>query len=289
MLLRAFSAVLLVMPLVCFGGTKEDLQVIMRDISLLSMDLKALQGTVTELKTLMQRNLDETTRANTTAAVIDATLKERLKEIERTAAAPAAGLTSKMDQMSTDFQGLKESVADLTARMGKLQQQILDLSNTIKVMQAPPPPPGSGLTGSGSQMPAETLYNNAMRDKSGGRADLALQGFEEYLKLYGNTEMAPNAQFYIGEIHYSQADFDSALRNFDAVLEKYEENNKTPDALFMKGQTLVKMGRRTDGAKEFRTLLQQYPDTDVAGKAKTQLKSMGLSTAAPKAATKRKR
>ncbi len=125
MLFRALPAVVLLAPLACFGGTKEDIQALQRDVAMLSMDMKSLQQTVTELKTLIQRNLDETTRANTTAAVIDATLKERLKEIERTAAAPAAGLTSKMEQMSTDFQGLKESVADLTARMGKLQQQIL--------------------------------------------------------------------------------------------------------------------------------------------------------------------
>ena len=46
-----------------------------------------------------------------------------------------------------------------------------------------------------------------MRDRSGGNLDLALQGFQEYLRYYGNTDLAPNAQFYIGQIHYDKNEF----------------------------------------------------------------------------------
>ena len=98
--------------------------------------------------------------------------------------------------------------------------------------------------------------------------ELAVQGFTDYLKYYGNTELAPNAQYYIADIHYSQGDLETALKEFDTVLEKYEDNNKTADALYMKGMTLVKNGRRrTDGATEFKELIKRFPNNDLAKKA----------------------
>jgi tol-pal system protein YbgF len=244
-------------------------------------DLRNLQQTVAEMKLLLQQSVDATHKVNTAVAVLDSGVRDRLREQEKIVAVPVANMGAKVDQMASEFQGLKESVTDVTARMGKLQQQIVDLGNVIKVMQSPPPPPGSP-TGGAPQIPAETLYTNAMRDKSSGRMELASQQFQEYLKFYGDTELAPNAQFYLGEILYTQADFDSALREFDLVLEKYPENAKTADAWYMKGQTLVKMGRRTDGAKEYRELIARYPNSDVAGKARSALRAMGLSTTAPK-------
>ena len=128
-----------------------------------------------------------------------------------------------------------------------------------------------------------------MRDRSGGKDDLALQEFSDYLKYYGNTQFAPNAQFYIAELHLKQNDLDDALQEFDMVLEKYPDNNKTPDALYMKGATLVKMGKRTQGKQEFCELAKRFPSSDLAGRARTQVKNLGLTCgpAAPARARKR--
>jgi tol-pal system protein YbgF len=112
---------------------------------------------------------------------------------------------------------------------------------------------------------------------SGGKLDLALQEFSDYLKWYGSTDLAPNAQFYIASIHSSQGDYEQAVAEFDKVLEKYPDNNKTPDALYNKGLALTKMGRRTDGAQEYLELIQRFPSNDLAKRACDQRKSMGLS------------
>jgi tol-pal system protein YbgF len=152
------------------------------------------------------------------------------------------------------------------------------------VLQAPPPPPPAQTAVGGTAAPAETptisatdLYANAMRDRSGGKLDLALQEFSDYLKWYGNTELAPNAQFYIATIHSSQGDYDNAVQEFDMVLEKYPDNNKTSDALYNKGLVLTKMGRRTDGAQEYRELIKRFPTNELSKRACEQLKGMGLS------------
>jgi len=44
------------------------------------------------------------------------------------------------------------------------------------------------------------------------------------------AELAPKAQYYLGEIDYNRGDYTSAVKNFDMVLEHYPENPKTADA-----------------------------------------------------------
>jgi tol-pal system protein YbgF len=130
-------------------------------------------------------------------------------------------------------------------------------------------------------MSAEQSYSNAVRDYKGGQYDLALQEFQDYLQYFPTTQFAPNAQFYVGDILYRQANYDKAVAAFDAVNEKYQDNLKSADAHYMKGLALVKLGRRDAAAKEFREVIARSSDTEMVARAKKQLHDMGLSTGAP--------
>ena len=105
---------------------------------------------------------------------------------------------------------------------------------------------------------------------------MALQEFGDYLKYYPRMPYAPNAQYQIGDIYFNAGNYDAALKAFDLVLEKFPENNKTPDALYMKGLTLVRMRHPTAGSKEFQEVLKRYPRSEIAAKAREQLRMMGL-------------
>jgi tol-pal system protein YbgF len=129
------------------------------------------------------------------------------------------------------------------------------------------------------------MYDAALGDYRSGKYDLAVQEFSDYLKYYGNTDYAPNAQFYIAMIHFVQGTFETAVKEFDMVLEKYPDNNKTADALLFKGRALVKMpGHKTDGANEFLEVIQRFPKSDQAVQACTERKTLGLGCPAPGAA-----
>ena len=92
--------------------------------------------------------------------------------------------------------------------------RLVDLNNTVRTIQAPPPPPGATTGASIPAIPAATLYDNAVRDKISGRPEMALKGFIDYVQTYGDTDRAPDAQFNIGQIHYEQSDFESAAKDF---------------------------------------------------------------------------
>jgi tol-pal system protein YbgF len=294
---RLACLLLVASPFLAFGQKREfvDLQ---RDVAALQDQVRTLQRTVDErmaaLTVLLQQTLEAANRTKENVAVLDSGVRERLKEQEKNFVQPVAGIGAKVDQMSSEFSFLRESLADVSGRMGKLEQRLVDVGNSVKVMQSPAPAPPSGPgtsgTAAGGPPPSATdLYAGAMRDKDSGNYDLALQEFNDYLRYFGNTETAPNAQFYIGEILYNKKDYENALKAFDAVLERFPENNKTLDSLYMKGQTLVKVDQRNEGVKAFREVVKRSPRSPLGQKATAQLKSMGLSASGPAPARRSRR
>lgn len=267
---------------------KKEIVEVQRDIALLQDNIRTLQNSLNEklaeLKVLVQQALDASNKTQTGVTALESGLRDRLREQEKTVAGPVATVNTKLDQMASEFQGLKESVNDMNARLNKLQAQVVDLGNQIKVMANPPAPPApAAAPGLPPGMTATGLYENARRDQLAGNLDLALQEYNDYLKYYGNTELAPNAQYQIGEILYTKGDLDAALEAFDLVIEKYPDNNKTLDARYMKGMTLIKMKQPTNAAQEFRALIKASPNSDQATKAKARLRELGLpyTTGAP--------
>jgi len=268
-------------------GANRDMVQLQRDVAQVQDQVRTLQRSlddkVAALQVLAQQTLDTVNKQGTSVAVMESGLRDRFAEQSKSIAGPVVNASGKIDQMASEFSALKESVGDLAGTMAKLQQQIVDLGNMIKVMQAPPaPPPSVGGASAVSATPpagmsSRQLYDNAMRDRSGGNLDLALQGYGDYLKYYGTTDLAPNAQFYIGQVYYDRNEFPNALQAFDLVLEKYPENNKTADAMYMKGMTLLKSGQRTEAGKEFLNVIQRHPSSEVAPKAVAQRRALGLS------------
>jgi len=297
------AAMLTLSPAPSSGASKEILE-LQRDVATLQDMVKAIQRSQDErfaaLQVLVQQSLNAANDASKSVAVIQSGFQQNLREQETKVVAPVVGLGTRMDQVATDLRTVSQAVADLTGLISKLQSQLTDLNNAVKVIQQPPaaPPPSTAGTGTPGTTPgaapdippisSQALYDNATRDRMGGKLDLALQEYAGYLKWYGNTDLAPNAQYYIASIHSSLGDYDNAVREYDIVLEKYPDNRKTPDAMYGKGQALIKMGRRTDGAREFQELIKRFPKEDLSPKACDQLKGMGLSCG-PRAAAPPKR
>jgi len=290
---RLILAACFAFPIICSAASKEIVE-LQRDVAQLQDQVRALQSSFdTKMGTMaaqVQQLTDSATRANNALATLQGAIQEQLRAQGKEVIAPVANVGTKIDEMATAFQQVQNAMADVTARLGKLEQQVTDLSNAVRTINSPAPPPGSsgpGTSGPGpsaSSVPpisGDLLYQNANRDRLGGKNDLALQEYQQFVKYYGDSPLAPAAQFWVGDLYFAQGDYENALNAFDEVLVRWPANNKTPDAFLMKGKTLVKLDKRNAGAAEFRELIKRYPSSDAAAKARAQLKQMGLSASSP--------
>jgi TolA-binding protein len=298
MSLSRLTILLLALSPLAFGASKEIME-LQRDVAMLQDQVRNLQSTldqkVAAIQTLTQQTLDSANRTNTAVAVMENRFEETMKKQELSLNAPVANVGQKLDQMSEDFRAVRESVLDMNTRMSKLDAKMADLQNLINATRSAPaaPPPALGTapgdpnasqspSGPPAGMQAETTYTNAFRDYQAGKSDIAIQEFTDYLKYFGNTNFAPDAQYYLADIYYRNKDYNNAMQNFDAVLEKYSENRRTPDAHYFKGMCLMGLGRNDAAAREFRDVYSRYVDLDpdIAAKAKARLREMGLTVGA---------
>lgn len=282
-----------------FGASKEMME-LQRDVALLQDQVRTLQSSldqkVAAIQALTQQTLDSVNRTNTAVSIMQNSFNDNIKQLQLSLIGPVANVGQKVDHMSDDFRAVRESVLDMNTHMSKLDAKIVDLENLLNTVRSPaaPPPATTGTVPAGDTdssigppgatcaPQAGTLYTNAYTDKMGGKYVIALGEFSDYLKCYSNTDLAPTAQYYIGEIYYRQQDYSNALKAFDVLLVKFADNPKTPDARYTKAMCLMNLGRNDSAAGEFRDVYARYINDhpDIAAKAKAQLSEMGLSVTA---------
>lgn len=278
-----------VLALTCSGfsfAANKDMIELQRDVALLQDKVDAMQRDMDtklgELSAMVQGMAQSTAQSNTQLQqALDNGIGKQLQ--------PVAGLATQVNSVGDDVRALKDALADLNARLERMDAKITDLKNQMQIMQNPPPAPGStgppGATGAPGQAPSgppagmslEKTYTDARRDLQTGNVDLAAQEFQEILQYYPQSELAANAQFYLGQIAYNKGDYAGAEQSFDAVLERYPENPKTADAHLMKAMALQKSGQRTRAIQEFRSLIQKFPRTDDARQAQVHLRELGAT------------
>jgi len=273
--LRLIVPIILLLAPGLASAQKKQIQELQRDMALLQDQLRATNEKLTALTMLVEQVLDRVNNTNTAMAVLEKSVKDSFREQEKHMAAPVAALGSRVESMAGEFRSVRESVADLSLRIGRMQAQLEDLKTSVQALSAPPPPPSpTAAAPAAVGVSAEALFNNARRDQSGGQLDLALAQYEDFLKSFPNSDLAPVAQYNIGEIYYNKRDYEQARKAFDLVLEKYPENLKTADAMYMKAMSLARAGNRAGAVEELRALLKKYPTGEIAEKAQSQLKQL---------------
>lgn len=260
-----------------------------RDVTSLLQGQKDLATQTTQDHTIMKTLVDQSNESVTKLASTMGSLQKSVQDVQ-------ANSGARLDTMSTQVQGLSDNLEEIKSRLGKLNQQLVDLQNSVQALDAkistaaPAPstatvnptgasaaPAGSSGVPSGPAPSADNLYSNGLRDITSGKYDLARSEFQDYLKHYGDTDLASNAQFYLGEIAYSQKQYDQAVTEYDKVLNNYPKSFKLAPARFKKGIALIELGQKTSGVRELREVVKRFPGTEEDRRARAKLKELGVA------------
>lgn len=261
----------------------------------------AIDANNASMRTLVQQSLDS---VNGLSAQMG-TLQKNVQEA-------TANSSSKIDAMTTQTQGLSDNLQDVQARVGKIATQLNDIQSTLQSIDgrlaggAAPAPGGAAAPGGATSAPgaapagsaappsgaggnslapmpgisSDTLYQNALRDFTTGNYDLSRQEFSDYVKQFPSTDLASNAQFYLGEIAYQQGEFKDAIAQYNLVLENYPQSYKQGASLLKKGFAELALGAKASGIRDLREVARRFPGTDDARRAQAKLKELGVSTTA---------
>lgn len=263
-----------------------------RDVTSLLQGQKDLATQITQdntvMKTLIQQSGDNVTKLNTTMSG----LQKSVQDVQANGGA-------RLDTMSTQVQGLSDNLEEIKSRLGKLNQQLVDLQNTVQSLDAKisngAAPVGTVPAAGGSPTPtgaaststpaiaapsADTLYSNGYRDLNTGKYDLARSEFQDYLKYFGTTDLASNAQFYVGESYFMQKNYQQAVAEYDKLLANYPKSFKLAPGRLRKGLALIELGQKTAGVRELREVVKRFPGSEEDRRARARLKELGVGVTA---------
>jgi tol-pal system protein YbgF len=178
-----------------------------------------------------------------------------------------AYLSSRLDDYQAQGQMLSAQVNDLSQRLTGVVQRMDESRYRVKSDTT-----DTTAAASGANPEPRQLYDQAYQDLSRGNYDLAKSGFEEYLKLYPDTELADNALYWLGEVEYNQHNFQPALEYFQQVETRYPQGNKVPAALFKLALCQQQLKQADEAKATFQRLIQQYPGSPEAAQAKAKMK-----------------
>src|SRR5580698_9446292 len=262
-----------------------------RDVTNLLQGQKDLSTQMTQDHTIMKTLVEQT---GDNVGKLNGTISSMQKSVQDVQANSGA----RLDTMSTQVQGLSDNLEEIKSRLGKLNQQLVDLQGAVQSIDAKisgsapagaapgstPRPSNDGVSAppaaSNAASPApsaDMLYSNGLRDITSGKYDLARQEFLDYLKYYSDTDLASNAQFYLGEIAYHQKQYQDAVAEYDKVLTAYPKSFKLAPARLKKGMALIELGQKSPGIRELREVVRRYPGTEEERSARAKLKELGVA------------
>ncbi len=217
--------------------------------------------------------------------------KRRLEDIEANVKATVnvqqvmADTGSRFDQLATDMQLIQGKIEENNFRISELGQKLDDkafklselaakveeLEAKIKATSGETPSPDKDKNPTAKPLEPSEAFRQAKDDYNKGSFELALAGFENYLKQFPDASQADEAMYWIAESHYAMHRYDKAIETYTRLIKTYPQSSKVPAAKLKTGLSYLNE-KNTAKAKEFlKKVMKEHPNSKEAALAKEKL------------------
>ena len=203
-------------------------------------------------------------------------------------------LTRTHGDVRGDLFQVNQQLLQIQELTGQSQRRLQELRSSVEARQqeaapvAPAPVTPSGTprdTGAapGAQPPAvaapagpgpNQLFQSSLDQLRRGSPGSARRGFEELLRLYPTSDLAGEAQFYLGESLAAEGTLGAADSAYATVVTKYAQSPRAPTALYKRALLLQQRGNVALARTALTDLVRRYPRSDEAQLARERLRTM---------------
>ena len=198
-------------------------------------------------------------------------LLDLLKEVE-TLKAENARLRGLVEMQQHQMETLGKRQSDLYA---DLDQRLADLA---KAAQPAAASADAGVVAAGAPpadaSAASRSYESALALFREANYPGAIAGFGSFLKAHPDSELAANAQYWIGYSYYALKDYKTALAQQQKLVATYPGNPKVPDALFNIAANQIALGQTATARKTLEEIVAKHPGTPAATLAARRLSTL---------------
>lgn len=193
-------------------------------------------------------------------------------------------LVNQLQKMSEEIASLRGQVEALNYELetAKKRQQdfYVDLDTRLRKLepQSAASTAGSPEGGQTAAKPAgdpaaeSQAYEAALNHFKAGRYKEASWGFSAFVQKYPDSDLAPNAQFWLGNAFYAQRDCRKAIEVQSILTSKWPTSTKAADAYVAIAACQQEMGNPAAAKRSLEAVIAKYPDSQAAQTARQRLK-----------------
>lgn len=247
--------------------------------SAVDQDVAQLRQEVNALSLAVHRSRGD---AETVLGQLERQTRDQTAEVQK----QLAGLQARTEALNGELSRLGARVEELSQRLETLSRQARASPPPAPAVPRPSPAPAPPRAPGGPQ-PTD-VYQTAYIDFSKGNYPLAIAGFRELLRRFPDSELANNAQYWIGEAYFSlarsyatqaQADkatgaLEQAVQEFRKVMVNYPRGGKVSTALYKEALALFELKQPSLAEARLRYLLEHFPQSEEAPLARDRLAAL---------------
>ena len=191
-----------------------------------------------------------------------------------------------IDSVSETVRILREKADDTNVRLSTMTQELESVRQTVTNLAnrpmtdpagvaqppadpnapvappAPAPPPG---------VSPRRMFDEAFSDYTRGDYELAIAGFETYIKMFPRNDDTDNAQLKIGDSLHAAGKHREAIAAFQKVVTDYPQSDSVPAAFYKMGVTYEALKDVALARRAYETVVKNHPSASEAMLAKQRL------------------
>jgi tol-pal system protein YbgF len=193
-------------------------------------------------------------------------------------------------EKDTGNQGdMRVNLTDLTERLTKLEVEIKQIRGSmgLKVSGDPEekyakkgplerkePPKTQPVIEESADLSETQLYETTLATYKKAQFEQALIGFKRFLEKYPKSDLADNAQFWVGECYMGLGQYEQAILAYQEVIKKYPNGNKVPNAMLRQAFAFYEIKDKVSSRLLLKKIIKKYPDSSEAKIASAKLKTL---------------
>lgn len=208
-------------------------------------------------------------------------LDTRLARIERVVANQSLlDLANQVESLRTDIRAVHNDVDVMNHNLESTRKQqhdlYADLDQRLKAIEgrggAPAQPAAGGAPAADAS--DKSSYQAAFDLLKASQYDRAITAFQSFLASYPNSQLADNAQYWLGEAYYVNKSFPESLAAFQRVVDNYPQSRKLPDALLKIGYCDYELKQYPEARAALSQVTAKFADSPSARLAQQRLDKM---------------
>jgi tol-pal system protein YbgF len=212
-------------------------------------------------------------------------LRHQLEQLKQQSKDQYVDIDSRLGRLEGRAPGTAPAAANAPSNNGQMQDITLGgsvaASNAVSppvagatqspavAQQAPPPSPAN---------PADekAAYDQAFAALKDGRYAESARAFQNFIGQYPNSELAPNAYYWLGESYYVTQNYPISLDAFNKLLAQYPNSQKASAALLKVGYCQYELKQWDQAEATLNQVVAKYPGTQEANLAQGRLRALKM-------------